>query len=137
MKKLLSYLFVITLTCFVTGCSLFSNSSKYTETTKNFTNALLDSNYATAMDLMNLDKSQKTFNVLQLSADLDSLKFKITADFGKKLEYSFMSAQKEAPNNVSYTVPPNTTLVFIELNNGSNIGALRVLFDDKTSKIDK
>jgi len=136
MKRFLYCAFILALVCCIYSCGLSSNSSKYTDTTKNFTDALLDSNYTACANLMNFDKAQKNIDHNQLRIGFDSLRIKIARDYGRKLEYSLMSAQKRAPEDASLTLPENTTLVYIELHNTQKIGVLKVLFDDKTGKID-
>ena len=136
MKRFLYCAFILALICCIFGCSLSNNSSNYTDTTKNFTNALLDSNYTACANLMNFDKSQKNIDRNQLRIGFDSLRVKIARDFGRKLEYSFMSAKKKASKDDSFSIPENSTLVYIEFHNTEKIGALKVLFDDKTGKID-
>lgn len=136
MKRILYGVLLLVIACSITSCNLFNNSSTYTSTTKTFTDALLAADYNKCISLINFDAPPKQSELMQFKVGLDSLRNKIGRDYGTELEYSFMSAQKKVSDTAGYTVPENTTLVYIELNNSKYIGVLKVLFDDKSGKID-
>jgi hypothetical protein len=141
MKRILICVFVLAMACCIGGCNLINNTSNpantaYVNKTATFTNALLDSNYSVCINMINLDKSQKSVDMGAVRIGLDSLRAKIGRNFGRQIEYSFMNAQKQASNDMSYNLPPNTTLVSVEFHNTKDIGVLQVLFDDLSGKID-
>jgi len=72
----------------------------------------------------------------QLKVSLDTFSGVIVKNFGTKLEYSFMKAEKKFSSDKEDNLPPNTTLVLIEFHGDKYVGILQVLFDDKTKKID-
>lgn len=135
MKKLLSVLAILTLATCLNGCSFFSNLSNYRSTTETFTNSLINRNFDKCVSLMNMGLSPN-IDLNQFKVGLDTFRNVIVKNFGTKLEYTFMSAEKKFSTDNKDNLPPNTTLVMVEFHNDKDIGVLQVLFDDKTGKID-
>lgn len=75
-------------------------------------------------------------DIQQLKVSLDTFSNVIVRNFGSKLEYSFMKAEKKFSTDKEDNLPPNTTLVQIEFHGDKYVGVMEVLFDDKTKKID-
>ncbi len=75
-------------------------------------------------------------NLSQFKIGLDTFRSVIVRNFGTKLDYTFISAEKKFSSDKEDNLPPNTTLVLIEFHNTKEVGVLQVLFDDKTAKIE-
>jgi hypothetical protein len=84
---------------------------------------------------MAMDKAPNV-NLSEFKVGLDTFRSVIVRNFGSKLEYNFISAEKKISSNKEDNLPPNTTLVLIEFHNTNEVGVLQVLFDDKTAKIE-
>lgn len=141
MKRILVYVFAVVLTGCIYSCNLTGNASdpanvNYTKTTATFTNALIDSNYSVCINLINMTPSQKSGDLRAVKVGLDSLRAKVSRNFGRGLEYSFMNAQSQSTDNMTFAIPANTTLVSVEFRNSKDIGVMQVLFDNASGKID-
>lgn len=84
---------------------------------------------------MNVGTSKNQNEVMMARIGLDTLRDKLNGHFGNQLVYKIMSVQHEVSEDAYYSLPPNTTLVTVEINNNVNIGALQALFDNHTGKI--
>jgi hypothetical protein len=135
MKRILASAIILTLAFCLNGCNFIYNLSNYRSTTETFTNALLNRNFDKCIKLMPIENVPNV-NLNNLKIGLDTFRSVIVRNFGTKLEYSFMSAEKKISSNKEENLPPNTTLVLIEFHNDKDVGVLQVLFDDKTAKID-
>lgn len=84
---------------------------------------------------MNVGTSKNSNEVMMARVGLDTLRDKLSGHFGNQLAYNIMSIQHEVSDDAYYSLPPNTTLVTVEINNNVNVGALQALFDNHTGKI--
>lgn len=137
MKTFLRSLFTVLLVfafC-LNGCNLISSLSGYNSTTETFTNSLINRDFDKCISLMSVGRASDA-EVRQLKVDLDTFSKVIVRNFGTKLEYSFVKAEKKFSSNKEENLPPNTTLVQIEFHGDKYVGVMEVLFDDKTKKID-
>ena len=137
MKTFLRSLFTILLVfafC-LNGCNLISSLSGYNSTTETFTNSLINRDFDKCISLMSVGRASDA-DVRQLKVNLDTFSKVIVRNFGTKLEYSFVKAEKKFSSNKEENLPPNTTLVQIEFHGDKYVGVMEVLFDDKTRKID-
>lgn len=137
MKTFLRSLFTILLVfafC-LNGCNLISSLSGYNSTTETFTNSLINRDFDKCISLMSVGRASDA-DVRQLKVNLDTFSKIIVRNFGTKLEYSFVKAEKKFSSNKEENLPPNTTLVQIEFHGDKYVGVMEVLFDDKTKKID-
>jgi len=135
MKILLrSLLFVFFAAC-LNGCNLINSLSSYRTTTESFTNSLINRDFDKCISLMAVGKANDA-DIRQLKVSLDTFSNVIVKNFGNKLEYSFMKAEKKFSSDKEDNLPPNTTLVQIEFHSDKYVGVMEVLFDDKTKKID-
>lgn len=135
MKILLrSLLFVFFAAC-LNGCNLINSLSSYRSTTESFTNSLINRDFDKCISLMAVGKANDA-DIRQLKVSLDTFSNVIVKNFGNKLEYSFMKAEKKFSSDKEDNLPPNTTLVQIEFHSDKYVGVMEVLFDDKTKKID-
>gem|GEM_PF-726441 len=135
MKILLRSLLVMSLACSLNGCNLINSLSSYSSTTEAFTNSLIKKDFDKCISLMAVRQARDA-DIQQLKVNLDTFSNVIVRNFGTKLEYSFMKAEKTFSSNKEDNLPPNTTLVQIEFHGDKYVGVLEVLFDDKTKKID-
>lgn len=135
MKILLHSLIFLVLASFLNGCNFISSLSSYRSTTESFTNSLVKRDFDKCISLMAIEQAHGT-DIQQLKVSLDTFSSVIVKNFGTKLEYSFMKAEKKFSSDKEDNLPPNTTLVLIEFHGDKYVGILQVLFDDKTKKID-
>lgn len=135
MKILLRSFLVVLVACSLNGCNLINSLSSYSSTTETFTNSLIKRDFDKCISLMAVSKANSA-DIQRLKVNLDTFSNVIVKNFGTKLEYSFMKAEKKFSSNKEDNLPPNTTLVQIEFHGDKYIGVMEVLFDDKTKKID-
>ena len=135
MKILLrSLLLVYFASCF-NSCNLISSLSSYRSTTESFTNSLINRDFDKCISLMAVGHANDA-DIRQIKVSLDTFSNVIVRNFGNKLDYSFMKAEKKYSSDKEDNLPPNTTLVQIEFHGDKYVGVMEVLFDDKTKKID-
>ena len=137
MKIFLRSLFTVLLVfafC-LNGCNLINSLSSYSSTTETFTNSLINRDFNKCISLMSVGRATDA-DIRQLKVNLDTFSNVIVRNFGTKLEYSFVKAEKKFSSNKEENLPPNTTLVQIEFHSNKYVGIMEVLFDDKTKKID-
>lgn len=118
------------------GCNFFDNAVEYKKTSQDFMHALMAADYDKAVSFMALEHE------FAAGANIDSLKsgfarFKLSIDgsFDGELNYKFIKAEKTFSSIKSEQMPPNTTLVFLELSSTSKVGIVRFMFDDVSKKI--
>jgi len=135
MKILLRSLLLVFFASCLNSCNLISSLSSYRSTTESFTNSLINRDFDKCISLMAVGHTNDA-NIRQLKVSLDTFSNVIVRNFGNKLEYSFMKAEKKYSSDKEDNLPPNTTLVQIEFHGDKYVGVMEVLFDDKTKKID-
>ncbi len=121
----------------LTSCEFVSNTFKYKDTTKEFSQALIKEDYNKCISFMAMEHetTNKNLNIDTLKMGLANFRQSIVKNFGTDLEYSFMSSEKKFSTEEGESTPPNTTVVFVEFSNKKEFGVLKVLFDDKSNKI--
>jgi hypothetical protein len=134
MNKLLRSTLILVIAGCLNSCSLISNISHYRDYTESFTNSLVNRDFDKCISLMAMDKNPNV-DLVQFKVGLDTFRSVIVRNFGTKLEYNFMRAEKKFSSDKEDQLPPNTTLVMIEFHNTKDIGVFQVLFDDKSAKI--
>jgi hypothetical protein len=135
MKRLYFSALILLMAMCLNSCTFFYNLSNYRSTTEAFTNALVNKKYDKCISLLDFEKGQQP-NMDQMHAQLDTFSNVITRNFGNKLEYSFLKAEKHLFSSKGDDgLPPGMTLVEVEFHNDENVGIMQVVFDDKTSKI--
>jgi hypothetical protein len=80
-------------------------------------------------------ETAKGTNIDTLKEGLDGFRNIVVSNFGDKLEYSFMKAEKKFTSDPDQKSPSNTTTVLMQLSNKKEFGVFEVLFDDKSNKI--
>lgn len=135
MKILLRSIVLVALACCLNCCNLINSLTNYRSTTEDFTNSLIKRDFDKCISLMAMERAHDV-DIPQFKAGLDTFRSVIVKNFGTKLEYSFMRAEKRFSSNKADDLPPNTTLVLIEFHGDKYVGILQVLFDDKTKKIE-
>jgi len=118
--------------CFLSSCTFLANSFKYNDATKIFMDNLVHKDYNKCIGLMAVDNKTAPND---LKSQLDNFSNVVLKNFGDKLEYSFVKAEKKFSTNAEEKMPPNTTLVYVEYKNQEYFGMIQALFDDKTGKI--
>jgi hypothetical protein len=134
MKQILLTVLTISM---LTSCEFISNTFKYKDTTKEFSQALIKEDYQKCISFMAMEHetANKNPNIDTLKIGLANFRQAIVKNFGTDLEYSFMSSEKKFSTEEGENTPPNTTVVFVEFSNKKEFGVLKVLFDDKSNKI--
>ena len=130
----------ITLTILIvfmlTSCEFISNSFTYNNKTKEFIENLLNEDYDKCIDLFDMDNEMATnTNVDTMKIGLSNFRQVVIKNWGKDLNYTFLTAEKTFSTKAEENTPPNTTQVKVQISNKKNFGILKVLFDDKSKKI--
>lgn len=130
-----TFLLILTVSLF-TSCDFINNAFTYKDTTQGFTDSLIAEDYEKSVSFMEIEND--AFN----ATNLDTLKLglvnfrKIIVDnFGKELDYTFMSANKTFSTVEGESTAPNTTLAQIEFSNDTEFGVFAITFDDNSNKI--
>lgn len=123
MKILLRSLFVVLLACCLNGCNLINSLSSYSSTTETFTNSLIKKDFDKCISLMAVDKAHSA-GIQQLKVNLDTFSNVVIRNFGTKLEYSLIKAEKKFSSDKEDNLPPNTTLVQIEFHGDKYVGIM-------------
>jgi hypothetical protein len=134
MKKILIAASVILLFSGISGCTFIHNLSTYRSDTETFTNALLAKDYKKCMSLMDFKKGDQV-DMNAINTQLDTFRNVMIRNFGDKLEYSFIKAEKHISTNKTDNLSSDMTVAQIEFYNKQEIGVMQVIFDDKTGKI--
>jgi hypothetical protein len=134
MRKYLIALISVALLAFTSSCSFLANSKKYSDSSQLFIENLLHKDYDKCIDMLAFNPA-KPPNRDSVKAGLDGFRSIIVRNFGDKLEYSFIKAEKTYSTEQGVGTPPNTTLVYVQYHNKTNFGIIQGLFDDKTGKI--
>lgn len=133
MKKLLLTILTVSL---LTSCDFIKNVFTYKDKTEEFIETLLTEDYEKCVGLFAMEhETAKKTDVDVLKKGLADFKKRIVDNFGTKLDYSFMKAEKKFSTNEEDNTPPNTTVVLIEFSNGKEFGVFKILFDDSSGKI--
>ena len=118
------------------SCEFISNTFEYRKTTEEFTNALIKENYDKCVDLFAMEHEMaQNVNVDTMKAGLPVFRERIVDNFGEKLEYTLMSAEKKFSTIEGESTAPNTTNVLVQIENQEDFGILKLLFDDTSKKI--
>src|SRR5687767_2666509 len=100
MKKLLPAIFIVLAVALFSSCSFIGNAFKYRETTEAFVEHLLAENYNKAIGLIATDHPiAKDTNLDTLKIGLANFREIVVSNFGNKLDYKFMSAEKKWSTN--------------------------------------
>lgn len=136
MYQNIQFFILIIIIATISSCEFVNNTFQYKETTKEFTEALINENYDKCIDLFAMEHEMaQNLNVDTLKAGLVNFRKMITENFGEKLEYSLMNSEKTFSTIEGNSTPQNTTRVQIQYTNQEEFGVLKVLFDDSSKKI--
>lgn len=120
----------------LSNCTFINNASRYQATTKEFVEDLLHKDYDKCVHLMAMDNAiVATAHIDTLKMGLASFRNVIVNNFGEKLDYLFMQAEKKWSTNENESTASGTTKVLMQFSNKKDFGVLQVLFDDKSRKI--
>lgn len=135
MTKIKISIFILTLALF-TSCDFVKDSFTFKDKTKEFVETLMNKDYNKCISLMALESEMgKNTNIDTLKLGLIQFRDVIDKNFGDKLEYSLMKAEKKRSTIENENTPPNTTLALVEFSNEKEFGVLEILFDDHSKKI--
>ena len=134
MKTIKFLITAILISTMFSGCTFISNSFDFKSKTETFVNAILAKNYDKCISLMTFPVNAHPNNDT-LKAQFANLNNMLVSHFGDKLNYTFVSAQKIFTTDNSGSTPEGQTLAFIQIDNSSYVGEVKLMFDDKTLKV--
>lgn len=135
MKKIKLSILLLVLAISFAGCTFLGNTFEYKDTTKEFVNAVLKENYDKAVSLMAMEhETAKGTDIQNLKSGLSSLRELVVNNFGQELEYTFIKTEKTFTTGENKQLP-NTTVLYLQLENEKEFGYFQVLFDDQSGKI--
>lgn len=133
LKQTLLLIFTISL---FTSCDFIKNVSTYKDITQGFVESLIEEDYEKSVSFMAIEnKAYKNTNIDTLKLGLGNFRKIIVDNFGKELDYKFMTANKTFSTVEGESTAPNTTLAQIEFSNNSEFGVFEITFDDNSNKI--
>ncbi|PQJ20788.1 hypothetical protein [Tenacibaculum sp. SG-28] len=136
MNNLTKILLLILTVSFFTSCDFINNSFTYKDTTEGFVQALIEEDYEKSLTFMAIEnKAFKNTNLDTLKLGLGNFQNVIVSNFGKELNYKFMTAEKTLSTVEGESTAPNTTLAQIEFSNDTDFGVFEITFDDNSNKI--
>ncbi|WP_299122216.1 hypothetical protein [uncultured Tenacibaculum sp.] len=128
-------LLTLTVSLFI-SCDFINNAFTYKDTTKEFVKALIEEDYEKSMNFMAIEnKAFKNTNIDTLKIGLRNFQNIIVKNFGKELDFKFMTAKKTLSTVAGKSTAPNTTLAQIEFSNDTEFGVFEITFDDDSNKI--
>jgi hypothetical protein len=133
--KLIVSLLIVS-TFLLSSCDFIKNAFTYKDKTKELVETVLNEDYDKAFDQLAMDHE------IAKDADREVIKngfinFRETliSNFGKDLDYRFVKSEKTWSTDSTESTAPNTTLALIEFSNETELGVLKVKFDDVSGKI--
>lgn len=130
-----TFLLIFTISLF-TSCDFINNVSTYKDTTQGFVESLIEEDYEKSVSFMAIEnEAYKNTNIDTLKLGLGNFRKIIVDNFGKELDYKFMTANKTFSTVEGESTAPNTTLAQIEFSNDTEFGVFEITFDDKSNKI--
>ena len=136
MNKLTKTLLLIITVSLFTSCDFVNNAFTYKDTTEGFVEALIEEDYEKSLTFMAIENEAfKNTNLDTLKLGLGNFQNVIVTNFGKELNYKFMTAEKTLSTVEGESTAPNTTLAQIEFSNDTDFGVFEITFDDYSNKI--
>lgn len=133
LTKALSLLLILSL---LTSCDFIKNSFTYKETTESFVESLIQEDYEKSLTFMATEhEGFKNTNLDTLKSGLANFQKLIVNNFGKELEYKFITANKTFSTVEGESTQPNTTKAQIQFSNEEEFGVFEIIFDDNSNKI--
>ncbi|MFK5981987.1 MAG: hypothetical protein QM499_03650 [Flavobacteriaceae bacterium] len=136
MTKLLKPLSILLIFLLFTSCDFIKNSFTYKETTQGFIESLMQEDYTKSLSFMAIEhEGFKNTNLDTLKSGLANFRKVLVNNFGEKLEYNFMTANKTFSSVEGESTEPNTTKAQIQFANEKEFGVFEIIFDDNSNKI--
>jgi len=136
MKRLKQTLLLILTLSFFSSCDFINNTLTYKDTTEGFVEALIKGDYEKSLTFMAIESEAfKNTNIDTLKLRLGDFQNIIITNFGKELNYKFMTAEKTFSTVENESTAPNTTKAQIEFSNDKEFGVFEITFDDTSNKI--
>ncbi len=136
MNRLKRTLLLILTVSLFTSCDFINNAFTYKDTTKGFIEALIEEDYEKSLTFMAIENAAfKNTNIDTLKLGLGNFQNIIVKNFGKELNYKFVTAEKTLSTLEGESTAPNTTLAQIEFSNDEEFGVFEITFDDSSNKI--
>ncbi|MFC4632578.1 hypothetical protein ACFO3O_01590 [Dokdonia ponticola] len=136
MNKLKKTLLLILTVSLLSSCDFINNAFTYKDTTEGFVEALIEEDYEKSLTFMAIENEAfKNTNLDTLKLGLGNFQNVIVTNFGKELNYKFMTAEKTLSTVEGESTAPNTTFAQIEFSNDTDFGVFEIIFDDNSNKI--
>ena len=136
MNKLRKTLFLILTISLFISCDFINNAFTYKDTAKGFVESLIVEDYEKSLSFMATEnQAYRNTNIDTLKLSLKNFRKIIVDNFGKELNYKFMTANKTFSTVEGESTAPNTTLAQIEFSNKTDFGVFEITFDDTSNKI--
>jgi len=136
MNKLTKTLLLILTISLFTSCDFINNAFTYKDTTQGFVESLITEDYEKSVSFMATEnEAYKNTNIDTLKLGLVNFRKIIVDNFGKELNYKFMTAEKTLSTVEGESTAPNTTKAQIEFSNDKEFGVFEITFDDSSNKI--
>jgi hypothetical protein len=136
MTKLKKALLLALSASLLTSCDFIKNSFTYKDTAEGFADALIAEDYDKGLSYLATEHvAFQDINMDSLKIGLRNFRGLLVDNFGKELDYKFMTANKTFSTIEGQSTAPNTTLAKIEFANESEFGVFEIVFDDSTNKI--
>lgn len=136
MKRLNQFFLLILTVSLFTSCDFINNAFTYKDTTEGFIEALIEEDYEKSLTYMATENEAfKNTNIDTLKLGLGNFQNIIVKNFGKELNYKFVTAEKTLSTVEGESTAPNTTKAQIEFSNDKEFGVFEITFDDSSNKI--
>ena len=118
------------------GCRFFNNAMEYKDTTKAFMESLVLEQYDSCISMMAMEHPlMVNANAEEIKRNLPTWRKIIVENWGDKLDYTLMVAEKKFSTDKNKELPPHTTMLQMQFSNGKEFGVIKALFDDNSKKI--
>ena len=136
MKLSIISAFIIIFTL-LSSCEFIQGTLSFKGKVEDFVESVKKKEYNKAVSQMALESEMgKNINIDTLKLGFVQFREVLVQNFGTdKFEYSLIKSEKKSSSVEGEGTPPNTTLALVEFSNANEIGAVQVLFDDKSKKI--
>ncbi|GAA3585866.1 hypothetical protein [Snuella lapsa] len=136
MNNLTKTLLLALIVSLFTNCDFINNAFTYKDTTEGFIEALIEEDFEKSLTFMAIENEAfKNTNIDTLKIGLGNFRNVIVTNFGKELNYKFVTAEKTFSTVEGESTAPNTTFAQIEFSNDTEFGVFEITFDDNSNKI--
>lgn len=129
-------LFLLLLIAICSSCGFLKDTLDYRAKTEVFIENLLSEDYDKCLESMALEHElAASLDVDTLRNGLVNIRSSIANNFGTDLDYTLIRAEKTLVSTAENAMPPNLTVLLLEIKNKSEFGVFRAVFDDASKKV--